>query len=274
LVKEWEDLMKKCPYCAEEIQDIAIKCRYCGSELVKKDSGIEVGRRKTKEIKICPQCKEEIKRGAVTCPHCRANLFYRGHPKVVAGIFWGSIFGGVIPFLSGNRIFKEGIFSLGSFINVGMYIIAGAVAGAIYGGVLIFVGIKVGKKFKIYFCSVIAAIILLTAIMSGKVNRMLLETKFAGNEAAAKASIRAIATAFEVYATVNWEVYPLDESALINSGYLKDAYSGRTIQGYNYSLDSNFQGYTIIASPSQCGATGIKVFAVTTGGVMQEKECN
>ena len=106
--------MKRCPYCAEEIQDVAVKCRYCGEFLTEGSVGQRFSTR-------------------TTVPAGYWGYEYRSKAELL-GVPWVHIAQGVDPTTGRPRV-ARGIFAMGN-IALGVFAVGGiSVGGLTFGGV-------------------------------------------------------------------------------------------------------------------------------------------
>jgi type IV pilus assembly protein PilA len=130
------------------------------------------------------------------------------------------------------------------------------------------------KGFTLVEIMIVVAIIALLAAIAVP---NLLQARKTANESAAKATVRSLSTAAEVFATSHSGVYPAKVGSASDAGGLFDfinsapaycaaAGAATLIQGYNFTCELSATAYTFTATPTAAG--GSVTFTATTGGVL------
>lgn len=113
---------------------------------------------------------------------------------------------------------------------------------------------------------VISVLALLFAIAIPNV----LRARANANNAVARATLRAMATATEAYAGANAAIFPTSEALLTGASppYINRSYCGQTYTGFSFTCAWGIAGYTFTAAPTSFGFTGTNTYTITTGSVL------
>lgn len=123
------------------------------------------------------------------------------------------------------------------------------------------------KAFTLVEIMIVVAIIALLAAIAIP---NLLRAKMSANDALAKATLRAVSTASESYATANSGNYPADETSLTGAtpAYLNRSYCGQTMSGFVFACSFTNPTYVVRATPVTIGTSGTTTYTISTGGVL------
>ena len=123
------------------------------------------------------------------------------------------------------------------------------------------------KSLKAFTLVEILVVVAIIALLATIAIPNLLRARVTANQTSARATLKAISSAVETYASTN-SSYPTSTAAIVgNPPYLNTDYFTGTYNGYVFIATLASYSYTVVALPSP-PSPGVESYTISTGAVL------